>query len=191
MAPTPIAWRAWRKKWLGADSPAYPALNLLVSAAALIAAIIALFLAASLTGLSNDVARSVAENDRAIASDGRCVDALIDMRGSLTTLASGYSIRPLDRESRLREWSHAKQTIDSVSVTCAAQIGSVAEVQSYYAQLVESIGEQYLGASSGDWKPCLTDRMHDLAGQLSLAILATEDSSNEIRAYVEAAPPCT
>lgn len=116
---------------------------------ALLCAVIALIVSIALTSWSAEVATDISVNERRNAADQRCVDSLIVLRGSLSELTAGYSLRPLDRDSRLLDWGKAKQSLDAVSLACSSEVIGESAVARHYALLLADFEDEYLRAPSG------------------------------------------
>ncbi|GAA1125902.1 MULTISPECIES: hypothetical protein [Microbacterium] len=157
---------------------------------ALLCAVIALIVSIALTSWSAEVATDISVNERRNAADQRCVDSLIVLRGSLSELTAGYSLRPLDRDSRLLDWGKAKQSLDAVSLACSSEVIGESAVARHYALLLADFEDEYLRAPSGEWDGCAATQLHEFAGILTLNVLDIAGSSGRLRDLTDSAQTC-
>lgn len=165
---------------------AYHASTLITSVVALIIAFAALFSSFHLTNFSADVSASISLKERENSNDQRCVDSLIDLRGSLSNLSAGYSLRPLDRVSRLHDWDESRQALDAVTLSCGSEVGGDSEVADRYAVLLAAFGDEYLRAPTGEWSNCAAPQLYDFAEFLALDVMDLPGDDSKPSEFEEA-----
>lgn len=168
---------------------AYLAVTLVTSVVALLISVATLASSFHLTNFSAEVSDRISSNERKNSNDQRCVDSLISLRGTLSNLSAGYSLRPLDKASRLHDWDESRQALDAVTLSCGSEVTGDTETAERYAVLLTAFGKEYLRAPTGEWGNCAAPLLYDFAEVLALNVMDLPGSIERL-VQLEDTEPC-